>query len=202
MTTINIRNYISSDEAGWVRCRLLSFLDSSYYDDIATSKETYKHPSLCLVAEVGDVIVGFIDIEYEKNVGDVCSLKGKLGGVIWNLGVLPEYRQQGIASMLLANAKEQLHKFGITRIEVWTQDDDLSVKWYEKKGFALKQSYLNAYIQGTLNNSIIKKYVNIDNLGDVFGVRCFNFEAPIERKSELEQFCYRLHEVRLYERCL
>ena len=198
---INIRDYVDADESDWVRCRLISFLDSSYYDDVKTAKETYEHPSLCLVAEVDNAIVGFIDIEYEKNVGDVCYLNGKLGAVMWNLGVLPEYRQQGIASMMLECAKEKLQELGIKRIEAWTQDDKLSTRWYEKQDFKLKEAYINAYVEGSLNDGIIKKYFNIENLGNVLGLRCLNFEAPIEHRAELEKFCYRLHEVRLYESC-
>lgn len=29
-----IREYKKEDEKGWVRCRVLSFLDSAYYDNI------------------------------------------------------------------------------------------------------------------------------------------------------------------------
>jgi ribosomal protein S18 acetylase RimI-like enzyme len=194
-----IREYKSTDEKGWVRCRVLSFLDSSYFDDIRKTKEMYEYPSVCLVAEEKSDIVGFIDVEYEKQKGDVCYFDGELGAVIWHLGVLPEYRGQGIAMSLWNAAKASLQKKGITRFEVWTQDDYKSVEWYLKQGFIYKEAYLNAFIKGVPTDDVIAEHINLDGLGDIFGIRCFNFEAPLSRKQELEQICYRLHEVRIYE---
>lgn len=194
-----IRNYRKEDEAGWLKCRVLSFLDISYYDDIMRKKDTYNNPSISLVAEEEGVIVGFMDMEYEIETGDTCYLKGEKGAVIWNLGVLPEYRNKGVASMLFDKAKGMLEVHGIKRIEVWTQDDELPNRWYRKKGFELREAYLNAYVKGTVNNLIIKEYINLDKIGPIYGVRNINFEAPIERKDELLPICYRLHEVRVYE---
>lgn len=197
-----IRRYEENDELGWIRCRLLSFLDSSYFDDIRREKEVYDNPSICLVAEENDEIVGIIDVEYEKSKGDVCYLQGELGATIWHLGVLPEYRSKGVATKLWNKVKDELTSEGIKRFEVWTQDDIAANKWYEKQGFQFKEAYLNAFIKGAPKDDIIKKYINLSNIGNIYGVRCFNFEAPIERKEELEQICYRLHEVKIYELCL
>jgi hypothetical protein len=54
-------------------------------------------------------------------------------------------------------------------------------------------------MRGTSSDEVIKKYINLESLGDIFGVRNFNFEAPLERKEELQSHCYRIHEVRTYE---
>ena len=197
--SIVIRQYKSEDEAQWVRSRLLAFLDSSYFDDIRKTKEIYEHPSLCLVAEEKGQIIGFMDVEYEGKKGDVCYLDGELGAVIWHLGVLPEYRRQGIAAKLWAAAREAISSYGIERVEVWTQDDAASNGWYESQGFLFKEAYLNAFLRGTTEDDTVKKYLQPDHLGDIYGIRCFNFEAPMERKDELSKICYRLHEVRLYE---
>ena len=112
---------------------------------------------------------------------------------------MQEYRRQGIATKLWISAREKLSASGIKRFEVWTQDDIASNGWYEGHGFKFKEAYLNAYIRGVPKDDIIKKYINLEHLGDIHGVRCFNFEAPIERKAELAEICYRLHEVRIYE---
>ena len=196
---MNFREYTPSDEKEWVRCRVLSFLDSSYYDDVRTTKETYEHPSVCLVAECGGHLIGFIDIEYERTAGDVCYLKGGLGAAIWHLGVLPEYRRQGVARKLWHMAKNMLNELGIHRFEVWTQDDKASCGWYEQNGFQLKEAYLNAFIRGSLEDDAVAGMLNLNSMGNIYGIRCLNFEAPIERKAELEKVCYRLHEVRVYE---
>jgi len=196
---VTIREYNDADESSWVKCRLLSFFDCSYYDDIRKEKENYGHPSICYVAEDNGEVVGFIDVEYEEQEGDVCYFKGGLGAVIWHLGVLPEYRRRGIAENLWDTVKSILLNIGITRFEVWTQDDIASNEWYISQGFVFREAYLNAFIRGSQKDDVISKYINLENAGEILGIRCFNFEAPIERKKELEQVCYRLHEVRVYE---
>lgn len=193
------RDYKEQDEEGWVRCRVISFLDCSYFDDIKKEKEKYDNPSICLVAEENGTIVGFLDVEFETAIGDVCYLEGDLGATLWHLGVLPEYRKEGVATKLYEIMKDQLIQKGIKRIEVWTQDDKSANRWYQKQGFQQKEAYLNAYIHGTSKDEIFRKYINLDNMGDIFGIRGFNFEAPIERKEELIPYCYRLHEVKVYE---
>lgn len=46
-----IREYTKKDELEWLRCRVLSFLDCSYYNDVLTQRETYENDAICLVAE-------------------------------------------------------------------------------------------------------------------------------------------------------
>lgn len=194
-----IREYRAEDETAWVRCRLISFLDSSYFDDIRKEKDTYENPSISLVAEENGAIVGFIEVEYEVEGGEVCYLKGDKGAVIWNMGVLPEYRSKGVAGKLFQNVKEILAEQGIKRYEAWTQDDIEANHWYIKQGFIMREAYLNAFIKGTKQDDIMKKYINMKEIGEIYGIRNLNFEAPIERKEELLPICYRLHEVRVYE---
>ena len=57
----NIREYKPEDERSWLECRVLSFLDSAYYDDVIQHKESYSNPVIDLVAECDDKIVGFIE---------------------------------------------------------------------------------------------------------------------------------------------
>ena len=49
------------------------FSDTAYFDNVVREKERYHHPSLELVAEKNNQIVGLIDIEYEKEPGIICS---------------------------------------------------------------------------------------------------------------------------------
>ena len=176
-----------------------SFLDTSYYDDVKREKEHYGNPSVCLVAEDNGTIVGIIDVEYEENEGDVCYFSGGLGAVIWHLAVLPEFRRKGVAKKLWETVKTSLQEKSINRFEVWTQDDVGSCGWYENQGFIFKEAYLNAYISGQASEDVINKYLNLNGLGEIYGFRNFNFEAPINRKDELSEVCCRLYEVRVYE---
>lgn len=196
---MEIREYKDTDKNSWIRCRVVSFMDSSYYDDVQNFREKYQNPSVKLVAVDNNSVVGFLDVEYENEPGDVCYFKGQKGGVIWHLGALPEFRNQKIATMLWNKAKEMLINEGVKRIEVWTQDDEPATKWYVKQGFQMKEAYLNAFVRGNEKTPIIQKYINFNSIGEIYGIRSLNFEAPIERKSELEKVCYRLYEVRVYE---
>ena len=44
--TWTIRPYQPSDEAQWLRCRVLAFLDTAYYDNVCREKEHYSNPSI------------------------------------------------------------------------------------------------------------------------------------------------------------
>ena len=48
---LTVRSYEPADEVGWVRCRVLSFLDSAFYDAVEREKERYEHAAIELVAE-------------------------------------------------------------------------------------------------------------------------------------------------------
>ncbi|CAM3012162.1 GNAT family N-acetyltransferase [Hathewaya histolytica] len=135
-----IRGYERSDEQSWIRCRVVSFMDSSYFDYVQNFREEYNNPALRLIAIDNNQVIGFLDIEYEENLGDVCYFEGDLGGVMWNLGVLPEYRHKNVATNLWCKAKSILKDLGIKRVEVWTQDDKASNRWYIKQGFKLKKT--------------------------------------------------------------
>ncbi|WP_138209895.1 hypothetical protein [Hathewaya histolytica] len=58
---------------------------------------------------------------------------------------------------------------------------------------------MNVFVKGNLKDEVIQRFINLKSSGEILGIRSFNFEAPIERKDELEKICYRIHEVRGYE---
>ena len=41
-----IRPYNSSDQESWLKCRLVSFHDSAYYDDVYTKKPLFESEKL------------------------------------------------------------------------------------------------------------------------------------------------------------
>ncbi|GKX29184.1 N-acetyltransferase [Vallitalea longa] len=190
-----IRNYRKTDEKEWLKCRVLSFFDCSYYDDIVRKKPTYQNETIDLVAEEKGTIIGFIEVEIEKKIKDVCYLHGELGGVIWNLGVLPEYRNKNIATLLLEETKKIAITKNITRFEAWTQDDVSANNWYIGRGFKYIEGYLNVYASGKQckENNLINKDESTNS------IRSLNFETTLDRKTEMEQKYYRVHEVRLYQ---
>jgi ribosomal protein S18 acetylase RimI-like enzyme len=144
---ITIRPYRHEDERGWVVCRLLSLLDTAFFDDVRQSKEHYEHDSIELVAELEGEVVGLIDVECETEPGTVCESRPGLGGMIWHLGVHPDHQRRGIASTLLREAEVRARDRGIARFEAWTRDDQAARAWYESSGFELVHGYLHVYVE-------------------------------------------------------
>lgn len=141
-----IRPYEDADEQGWVRCRVLGFLDSAFFDDVRREKEHYDGPAVELVAVVDDVVVGLLDLELEPAPGVLWETDAR-GGVIWHVAVHPDYRRRGIASALLERALELARAAGLEIVQAWTRDDAWVQAWYERCGFRLRYSYLHVYLQ-------------------------------------------------------
>ena len=99
-----IRPYNTSDEESWLKCRLVSFHDSAYYDDVYTKKPIFNNSSLELVAELNNEIVGILDLEKDNKDGSICYCKSGIGTMVWTIAVLPEYRRFGIARKLVLKA--------------------------------------------------------------------------------------------------
>ncbi|MDF2910754.1 MAG: family acetyltransferase [Sporolactobacillus laevolacticus] len=160
-----IRNYQDADEEGWLRCRVLSFLHTAYFDNVLQKKETYTNPSIELVAVESGQVVGLIDIEYEDVPETVCTLCLGRGGMIWNLAVHPDYQRKGIGALLLAGAERKLKTLGIFEIEAWTRDDQWVNGWYQKNGFTQMESYLHVFITGEKVSNFVQS--SISNLEPV-----------------------------------
>lgn len=146
---LTIRPYRDGDEHGWLRCSVLSFLDTAYFDSVFRRKPRYDGPAIELVADREGTIVGVIDVECEETPGVVCTAcAGRLGGMIWHLAVHPDVQRRGIGRRLLHEARERAARRGITCFAVWTRDDPAALRWYETQGFEWVKSYLHVYLQG------------------------------------------------------
>jgi ribosomal protein S18 acetylase RimI-like enzyme len=142
--SIVIRPYVERDERGWLRCRVLSFLDTAFFDSVEREKERYEKPAIELVAEDGREIVGLLDLECDSD--GLADRPGR-GGMIWHLAVHPDRQRQGIASSLLEVAERQAREGGLVRLEAWTRDDAHVQRWYERHGFIQIDSYLHVYLE-------------------------------------------------------
>lgn len=144
-----IRPYKPSDEDGWLRCRVLAFLGTTYFDDVCCEKETYDFHSIELVAEADGLIVGLIDIECKEKIG-----------MIWHLAVHPDHQRRGIGKALLAAARKNVQEWGIKQFEAWTRDDKFVGQWYQSQGFELVQSYYHVYFdcEGEMEQ-VVKLYI-------------------------------------------
>ncbi|WBW96585.1 GNAT family N-acetyltransferase [Oceanirhabdus sp. W0125-5] len=191
-----IREYEAKDERGWVECRVLSFLDCAYFDNVLREKEHYQNPSIELVAEIDNKIVGLIDIEYETEIGTVCSDGKELGAMIWHIAVLREYRSLGIATQLFNTAIEKLKEKGISLIEAWTRDDKWVNDWYINRGFEWQESYLHIYKTYEDNCTVAKSVIEKLYLCDTF---CHYVG---EDKEEMKKKFKRVHECSLYKKVI
>jgi ribosomal protein S18 acetylase RimI-like enzyme len=144
--SVEIRSYSDADEQGWLRCRVLGFLDSAFHDDVRQEKEHYDGPAVELVALADGQLVGLLDLELEPAPGVLHDTDAR-GGVIWHVAVHPDYRRRGIATDLVEQALERAREHGLELVQAWTRDDEWVHTWYESCGFSERYSYLHVYLQ-------------------------------------------------------
>ncbi len=194
MDAFTVRPYRDADEEGWIRCRVLSFLGSAFFDDVRREKEHYESPSLGLVADHDGQIVGLLDVECEEEPGTVCSRRPGLGGMIWHVAVHPDHQRRGIATALLREAERLAAEQGLVRFEAWTRDDEHVQAWYESRGFEQVESYLHVYVE--FGEGLRDLFPIADGLRPV---RLFAHYIGNQR-DEIKQRFARVHDCVLYER--
>jgi ribosomal protein S18 acetylase RimI-like enzyme len=143
-----IRDYRPADEPEWLRCRVLSFLDTCYYDDVATAKpvEDDADRTIELVAVRGDAIAGLMDV----------AVRGELA-TIECVAVHPDHQRAGVAGALLSTALKRLAATPTpmsaptpgpvppTVLDAWTREDRSALAWYAACGFVETETYLHVY---------------------------------------------------------
>jgi len=131
-----VRDYRPADEPGWLRCRVLSFLDTCYFDDVVTAKpvEDDADSTIELVAVEGDVVTGLMDV----------AVRGELA-TIECVAVHPDHQRTGVASALLSTALDRLAQTPAAVLDAWTREDRPALTWYASHGFVETQSYLHVY---------------------------------------------------------
>ncbi|MEM2567998.1 MAG: GNAT family N-acetyltransferase [Candidatus Bathyarchaeia archaeon] len=144
MENLIIRKYKSEDEDDWLRCHALAYL-CTRERRLKPSKPTYSGRSIELVALVGGKIVGFLDIELEDTPGAICYRKFEGNGMLWDIGVLPEFRRRGIATKLLNEGIKRGRKLGMKRLETWSIEPQ-AWNFYEKNGFKKFYEYHHVLI--------------------------------------------------------
>lgn len=147
-----IRDYRSLDEPSWLRCRVLSFLGSSYYDDVKIHRTSFEAESIQLVAAVpkpagmttsgNEEIIGILDVELWEEDGAAVA-------TIDTVAVHPDHQRQGIADALLGEALDRLREREVRWLDAWTREDKEAGGWYETQGFAIDQTYLHVYRGGS-----------------------------------------------------
>ena len=191
---LTIRSYEPADEVGWLRCRVLSFLDTAFFDAVEREKERYAQPAIELVADDGGEIVGLLDLEVELAPGVLADRPGR-GGMIWHFAVHPDHQRQGIAAALLDEAERRARERGLERLEAWTRDDAHVQRWYEAHEFTLIDGYLHVYLERDDLRALDGQ------VGELRLIKAFAHYSG-DRPDEIRQRYRRVHDDVLYEKQL
>jgi len=175
-----VRDYRDADAEEWLRCRLLSFFDTDYYDDVLVERPTLESPCVSLVADVDGSVVGLIDVEVDG-----------AGATIDCIAVHPDHRRTGLGTSLLQAALARLPA-DVATLDAWTREDAGTNAWYRAQGFTEQHRYLHVH----------KEW---DDPSDGFTapaglsapVRAFS-HAPIEMEADLRARYRRVYVCRQY----
>lgn len=128
----------------------LAFLDAPSFDMsqefvLNNIKESWPQ----VVAVSGDTVIGWCDIVGSNR--HACPHVGTLG-----IGVLKEYRGQGIGVALIMEALSLAKKRGFTRIELAVREDNpRAIHLYQKMGFVVEGKHIHSFlIDGQYFNQI------------------------------------------------
>lgn len=133
MSEFAIRPYRPHDEPAWLRCRVLAFLGTAYFDDVCPAKPVIAVGAE-LVAIVGGTIAGVLDL----------SAGGSLA-TIETVAVHPDHQGRGVGTALFEAALERGGALGAATIDAWTRDDERTLAWYRGRGFTESDHYLHVY---------------------------------------------------------
>ena len=128
---IEIRTYRERDREGVISLWEIVFPGSAVWnkseDVIATKLST--QPELFFVA-----------IEKENVVGTLLAGFDGVRGWVHRLAVSPDWRRQGLASMLMQKAETSLKDIGCPKLNLQVRASNLGVlKFYESLGYAVEQ---------------------------------------------------------------
>lgn len=179
---IEIRDYRPADEQAWLRCRVLSFLGTAYFDDVMTAKQSPARGAE-LVAVEGGAVVGILDFSTDASLATIDTI-----------GVHPDHQSQGIGTELFEFARIRAAGLGATTIDAYTRDDEATLRWYRARGFTESDHYLHIYanyyasadepaeaVEPRLGMSPIKVFLHAD----------LEQEAEMRRKFQRVHVCRR-----------
>lgn len=181
-----IRSYQDSDAASWLRCRLLSFFTTNYYDDVVVDRPRYVNPAIQRVAVVGETVVGLLDVAMADS-----------NATIEVLAVHPDHQRRGIATSLLHSVCPELrNRHGVETLDAWTREDLAANQWYLRSGFTEAFSYLHVYKGHEDDAAGFQSPAGLSPPVTAF------LQAPREREAELRRRFRRVYVCRRYVRAL
>jgi ribosomal protein S18 acetylase RimI-like enzyme len=177
---LEVRSYEATDEPAWLRCRVLSFLGTAYFDDVLTAKPEYDN-AIQLVALDGSELAGLLDVAIESDLA-----------TIETIAVDPGRFRGGVGSALFGEARRRLPRT-VQSLDAWTRDDEQANGWYAAKGFVETFRYLHVYVSSSEEAAGAVR----DPRHGMVLVKGF-FHAPIEAEAELRGLFRRVHVCKRY----
>jgi ribosomal protein S18 acetylase RimI-like enzyme len=190
-----IRPYLPTDSESWLRCRVLSFLHSQYYDDVKPNRTVLTETAVALVAtatidHVGqrknavlETVIGILDVDI---AGEAATID--------TIATHPDHQHHGIATALLQEALPILVDRGITTLDAWTREDQPARDWYRKNDFAETFRYVHVHVGG---DDDLTGFATPQGCSQP--VAAF-VHAPIELEAELRERFHRVYVCRQYLR--
>ncbi len=130
-----IREYTPADETSWLRCRVLSFLGTAYFDNVLRAKPDIVAPGFALVAtEESGLVSGVMDVTVENELATIDTV-----------AVHPDHQHRGIGRALVHEARSRVRALGVPTLDAWTRDDPDTLRWYRAMGFAESEHYLHVF---------------------------------------------------------
>lgn len=184
-----IRDYRTSDETSWLRCRVLAFLDTAYYDDVWTAKPRLPSPGFELVTVHGTTVVGILDVDIDGP-----------DATIDTVAVHPDHQRHGLGTAMLQHARDRCRGVGATTLETWTREDEATLRWYRRAGFTERDHYLHVYADHYASpsepvNAIDRPRPNLKP------IRLF-MHARMKDEAQLRQRFRRVHTCRRFVQAL
>ncbi|WP_306367750.1 GNAT family N-acetyltransferase [Nocardiopsis sp. CC223A] len=185
-----IRCYVPADESSWLRCRVLSFLGTSYYDDVLQAKPPIAAPGVELVAVDDEgTVVGLMDTVIENE-----------SATIDTIAVHPDHQHQGLGRYLLEHTCSLARQRGARTLDAWTRDDADTLRWYRAVGFTESDHYLHVYASQYASPEEPEHAIAATRSG-LRPVAAF-FHASLDREQQLRREFTRVHVCRRFAKSL
>jgi len=131
--------------------RYLSFLEAPPFESTrAFILDMIEQGYPQLVALGGGEVIGWCDVTPKPR--PIYARSGVLG-----MGLLPQFRRQGIGKRLILQALAAARAFGLQRVELTVRENNINaIALYKKVGFEIEGVQRNAiFVDGTYENLIL-----------------------------------------------
>jgi ribosomal protein S18 acetylase RimI-like enzyme len=134
---MQLRDYSEADEESWLRCRVLAFLHTDYYDDVLPARPSLPEPSVQLVAVEEQEVLGLIDVTVNSALATIDSI-----------AVHPDHARRRIGTALLTEVVSRLRPLKAQTLDAWTRENRQANAWYQANQFTERTRYVHVYTRG------------------------------------------------------